>query len=176
MKVSEVKVAVIFFVMLSSAFSQATHATRTAADGFRIELRTGSDRVRMKDDIDVTVLFRSDQEITIWNALGWGAPAGLFLKVFDSSGHEVPNTFAPFFHPLPPDLRGRDALISMGGTIFAGFDSRISASDLFPKPGKYTLRCSYGSPLPRNYFQGHTIWGKEDGLVESTQVPVLVDE
>jgi hypothetical protein len=170
------KVAIALLVLLSSALSQVAHPTKTVTDGLRIELRTGSSRVHMKDDMDVSVFFRSDTEVTIWNALGWGAPAGLFLTVFDSSGHEVHNNFAPFFHPLPPDLTGKDALISIGGTVFAGFDSRISANELFPRPGKYTLACFYNPPLSRNYFRGHTIWGKEDGPIQSASVPVTVGE
>jgi len=170
------KAAIGFLLLLGSALSQVLVPTKAATEGLRVELRPGSSRVHMKDDINLTVFFRSDKDVTIWNALGWGAPTGLFLTVFDSSGHEVHNNFAPFFHPLPPDVTGKDALISIGGTVFGGFDSQIPAKELFPKPGKYILVCSYNPPLPRNYFRGRTIWGEEDGPVGSQGVPVMVDE
>jgi len=168
--------AVVFLVLISSAFAQSAPPANDT-DGLRIELRTSSNRVKMTEEMVVTVFFRSpEKEITIWNALAWGAPAGLYLQVLDSSGREVRNEFAPFFHPLPPDLTGKRALLSIEGRVFAGFDDKISVKVLFPKPGKYTLRCHYDPPLPRHYFQGHTIWGKEDGPINSVRVPVLVDE
>ena len=93
----------------------------------------------------------------------------------DSSGREVKNDFVAFYHPLPPDETGKDALISIGAGSFAGFDSQTPAKALFPGPGKYTLKCRYIPPLPRTYFKGHTIWGKEDGAVESPAIPIVVD-
>ena len=77
--------------------------------------------------------------------------------------------------PLPRDLDGKDALISVGGSLFAGFDSRIAVKSLFPKPGRYRIQCLYGPPLPRNYFRGQTIWGKEDGPVRSIGASVYVE-
>jgi len=80
------------------------------------------------------------------------------------------------FHPLPPDRTGKNALISIGGKSFAGFDSQIMVKTLFPGPGKYTVKCTYSPPLPRDYFHGHKIWGKEDGPIESASVPIFVDK
>ena len=105
-----------------------------------------------------------------------GASGGLYLHVWDSSGREVENGFAPFFHPLPPDLTGKNALITIGGSVFAGFDDRIQVKTLFPKPGRYRLYCDYMPLLSRHYFQGQTIWGKEDGSVGSVPISILVEE
>jgi len=74
---------------------------------------------------------------------------GLNLHVSDSSGHEVENGFAPFVHPLPPDLSGKNALIPIAGNVFVGFDDRIQVKMLFPKPGRYRLYCDYMPPLSR---------------------------
>ena len=169
------KLAILFLILTSSALGQL--AASTGSDRLRIELRASARRVAMTGNVDLAVLFRSPEKgaVTIWNALDWGAPAGLYLQVLDSSGHEVRNDFAPFFHPLPPDENGKDALISIAGGSFAGFDSEIPAKLLFPGPGRYTLKCRYSPPLPRDYFKGHTIWGKEDGAIESAPVPVTVD-
>jgi len=170
------KLAILLLVLMSSAFGQVANSEKTGLHWLSIDLRVAASRVRMRDEPMLTVFFRSpDREVTIWNALAWGAPAGLYLQVLDSSGHEVRNDFAPFFHPMPPDETGKGALISIGGTSFAGFDSQVPAKALFPGPGKYTLKCRYSPPLSRNYFKGHTIWGKEDGAVESPAVPVAVD-
>jgi hypothetical protein len=170
------KFAILILVLISGTFVQFANSEKTASDRLRIELRASASRVRMTDEIMLTVFFRSpEREVTIWNALGWGAPAGLYLQVLDSSGREVRNDFAPFFHPMPPDETGKDALISIGGKSFAGFDSQIPANALFPGPGRYTLKCLYSPPLSRDYFKGHTIWGKEDGAIESSAVAVTVD-
>lgn len=171
------KVALLFLVLVSSALGQSADSQRAGSDRLRIELRASASRVAMTENLNLTVFFRSPAKgaVTIWNALDWGAPAGLYLQVLDSSGREVRNDFAPFFHPLPPDENGKDALISIAGGSFAGFDSEIPAKLLFPGPGRYTLKCRYSPPIPRDYFKGHTIWGKEDGAIESAPVPVTVD-
>jgi hypothetical protein len=170
------KLAIILFVLVNCAFAQSADADEAASRRLTIEVRASSNSVRMTNDVTLAVFFRSPERVvTIWNALGWGAPAGLYLQVLDSSGREVRNDFAPFFHPLPPDQTGKGALISIGGSSFAGFDSQIPAKALFPGPGRYVLKCRYSPPLSRGYFKGHTIWGKEDGVIESAAVPVTVD-
>jgi len=170
------KAVMLFMLVGSVAFCQTASNAEAPSTALRAELRTSSNQVRMIDEMVMTVLFRSSKEVTICNFLEWGAPAGLYLRVLDSSGREVQNTFAPFLHPLPPDLTGKGALITIGGNVFAGFDSRIQAKTLFPKPGNYRLYCLYNPPLSRHYFQSQTIWGKEDGTVESSPVSVTVDQ
>ena len=169
--------AILLLLLIGASFRQTDSASKPFSATLKVELRTSSTRVNLGDDMVLTVLIRSPAEdVTIWNALGWGTSAGLFLHVWDSSGHEVENGFAPFFHPLPPDLTGKNALITIGGNVFAGFDDRIQVKSLFPKPGRYSLYCGYLPPLSRHYFQGQTIWGKEDGPVESAPISVLVEE
>jgi hypothetical protein len=94
--------------------------------------------------------------------------------VFDAAGHEVPHTAIPI-DPIPPDLTGKNALISIGGQAFAGFDSQFTTRELFPHPGSYRMKCVYSPPLRRDYFTGHRIWGKEDGPIESAPVSILVE-
>ena len=169
------KAAFAFLILIGCALSQVANFRTQPSAGLNIEVRASSSQVEMTDEIVLTVTFRSPQkQISIWNALGWGATTGLSLKVFDSSGREVQNNFAPFYHPLPPDETGKDALLSIGGNTFAGFDSRIPVSTLFPKPGRYTVRCVYGAPLRQNYFRGNTIWGKEDGTIVSPGISISV--
>ena len=169
------RTVILLFVLANSAFGQAAKPMKKGS-GLIVEVRASS-HVRMADDVTVTVFFRSpDREVTLWNFLEWAPAAGIYLRVVDSTGKEVPSDFAPFIHPLPPDLTGKDALISIGGSVFAGFDTRIAAKTLFRKPGRYTIRCLYTPPLPRNYFQGQTIWGKEDGPADSVPATVVVDE
>src|SRR5258708_3885930 len=170
------KPVIVFLMLINSVFSQVVHGA-TAAPGLRVEIHTSSSRVRLPDEIAVTVFFRSpEKDITMWNALGWGASTGLYLQISDSSGHEVRNDFVQMFHPLPPDRTGKNALISIGGKSFVGFDSQIPGKTLFPGPGRYTVEAIYTPPLPRDYFQGSTIWGKEDGPIKSARVTVFVDK
>lgn len=171
------RTAIAFLVLIGSAFSQVGNSSMgTAAPGLRLQVRMSSTHLKMTDKIVVTLFFRSpEKDITIWNALGWGPAAGLHLQISDASGREVRNDFIEMYHPLPPDRSGKDALISIGGEVFAGFDSQIRAAELFPAPGRYTIKCLYHPRLPRDFFQGHTIWGNEDGPIESTSVSVLVE-
>src|SRR5438309_2168666 len=104
------KLAVLFLILTSGAFGQLSASKRGGSDRVRIELRASASRVTITENLTLTVLFRSPENgaVTIWNALDWGAPAGLYLQVLDSSGREVRNDFVPFFHPLPPDENGED--------------------------------------------------------------------
>lgn len=168
------KVTLIFVLLSSVTFGQ-TGSSHKLPSPLRIELRTNSAQVRMTDEIAVSVFFRSpDKTTTIWNALWWSGSTGLELQVFDASGHQLEHTVMPS-EPMPPDLTGKDALISIEGTEFAGFDSRFAVSELFPRPGPYTMKCIYSPPLRRDYFKGRTIWGREDGRLESKPVSVLVE-
>jgi len=166
----------MIFVLLSGiTFGQTGSANKSPSAALRIELRTNSIQVRTTDEIVVSLFFRSpDKTTTIWNAVFWAGSKGLELQVFDSSGHQVEHTVVPY-EPMPPDLTGKDALISIEGNEFAGFDSQFAVSELFPRPGSYTIKCIYSPPLRRDYFKGHTIWGREDGRIESALVSVLVE-
>lgn len=169
------KAAMIFLLLSSITFGQTGAADKSPSAALRIELRTSSVQVRMSDEIVVSLFFRSpDKTTTIWNALFWAGSTGLELQVFDSSGHRLEHTVVPY-EPMPPDLTGKDALISIEGDEFAGFDSQFAVSELFPRPGSYTIKCIYSPRLTRHYFKGHTIWGREDGRIESAPVSVFVE-
>jgi len=169
------KAAMLFLLLGSTTIGQTGSAGKSPSAALRIELRTNSVQVRTTEEIVVSVFFRSpDKTTTIWNALWWAGSTGLELQVFDSSGHQVEHVVVPS-EPMPPDLTGKDALISIEGSEFAGFDSRFAVRELFPRPGMYTIKCIYSPPLRRDYFKGHTIWGKEDGRIESAPVSVFVE-
>lgn len=171
----EMRIALIFMVIIGGAFSQIARAQKwDKTDRLVVELRVSPDHVRLADEVVVSVFFRSPKKaVTIWDALGWNASTGLSLHVLDRSGHLV-KEFSQMYDLAPPDVTGKNELLSIGWDVFAGFDSHIPAKLLFPGPGRYILKCIYSPPLPRNYFQGSTIWGKEDGTVESAGVPILV--
>ena len=169
------KPAMLLLLLGCVAYGQTLSTTKSASAPLRIELRTNSVRVRMTDDMLVSVYFRSPNEtVTIWNALWWGGSTGLELWVFDSSAHRLQHAVVPS-EPLPPDQSGKNALISIEGSAFAGFDSHFAASELFPHAGSYTIKCIYNAPLSRNYFKGRVIWGKEDGVIESPPVSIVVE-
>jgi hypothetical protein len=164
----------ILLVALASSLSGQSPGPDKSDAPLNIELRANSTRVHIFDEIVWTVVFRSpERPITIWNVLAWGIPTGLTLHVFDLSGHEIQNGFAPFSHPLPPNEYGKGELIALRGKTFAGFDSEFPVKSIFPAPGRYRVRCTYLAPLQRHYFQGQTIWGVEDGPIVSA--PVLVE-
>ena len=52
-------------------------------------------------------------------------------------------------------------------------DTREQATTRYVTPKEIIRR---HAPLPRHYFQGHTIWGKEDGPVESAPDSILVKQ
>jgi hypothetical protein len=168
---------IAFLVLLHCAFGQLVSSQKeVATKELNVELRTNPNRVRLSDEMLVTVFFRSpDKIVTMWNAFGWTGSTGLSLQVLDHSGREV-KRFTQMYDILPPDETGQGELISIGGDSFAGFDSHVSVKALFPRPGTFILKCIYDPPLPRNYFQGSTIWGKEDGQIESSGVSVIVDK
>lgn len=172
----KMRLAMIFVVIIGGAFSQVARAQKgNSANRLNVELRVSSHHVHLTDDVVTTVFFRSPKRsVTIWDALGWNPSTGLSLHVLDRSGHQI-KEFYQMYDLVPPDETGKDELISIGWDVFAGFDSHIPAKLLFPGPGKYILKCIYTAPLNRNYFQGNTIWGTEDGTIESPGVAVWVE-
>jgi len=170
------KAAILVLLFGGFCCGQNVLTTKSTPAPLTVEVRTNSARVRISEKIFLSVYFRSpDKVLTIWNALWWGGSTGLELVVVDSSGHQLQPPVPPI-DPLPPDLTGKDALISLGGRdVFAGFESWFAASDLLPRAGTYTIKCRYKPPLPRNYFKAHTIWGREDGQIESRPISILVE-
>jgi hypothetical protein len=169
------KAAALFLLLSSIALAQAAPPGKIPSGALTIQLRASSARVKMNDEMKVSVFFRSPGTVTIWNALWWGGSTGLELEIFDSSGRQQKHAVAPS-EPIPPDLTGKDALISVRGNVFAGFDSQFIARELFTSPGRYTMKCLYTPPLPREYFGGRTIWGREDGQIESKPISIFVDK
>lgn len=167
-------ILVLFLSRLS--FTQAASSTKSASPALITEVRASSVHVRMSEDIVVSVYFRSPHKTTtIWNALWWGGSTGLELGVFDSFGHQFQPAMPPI-EPMPPHLTGKGSFLSIGGRTFARFDSRFAVSYLFPQPGSYTIKCTYRPPLGRNYFKGHAIWGREDGVIESAPLSISVEK
>jgi hypothetical protein len=166
------KAAILLLLLGSTTLGQSQSTT----SALTIELRATSVHLRMRDKIGLSVFFRSLKETTtIWNALWWGGATGLELQVFDSSGHPVEHTVVPS-EPMPPELTGKDALISIGGRAFAGFDSEFAVTELFHHVGFYAVRCVYHPPLSRNYFKGRTIWGRQNGQFESPPLSITIEE
>ena len=140
-----------------------------------IELRALDSHVRMGDGLSLSTVFRCREgSVALWNALYWSSALGLRLQVLDRNGSEV-KSFAPPIDPIPPSDSGAGDLVSIGGSTFVGFDSQIPANILFPKPGRFLLKCIYTPPLPRGYFPRITIWGNEDGRIESPPIEILVE-
>src|SRR5258708_25492742 len=101
------KLGIFFLLIINTVFGQVVGPEKKP--GLSVELSANASRVRMSDQVVLTVYFRSpSRRTTMWNALSWGAPAGLYLQVLDSSGREVRNDFSPFYHPVPPDLTGKE--------------------------------------------------------------------
>ena len=82
-------------------------------------------------------------------------------QVSDRDGREVKIYNDPY-EAIPPHENGAGELVTIGGNISVGFDSQISARNLFKSCGRFILRCTYTPSLPREYFPGITILGKED--------------
>jgi hypothetical protein len=51
------KAAILFLVLINSAFGQVTQSTKAASEGLRVEARTSSSRVQMTGEIVLTVFF-----------------------------------------------------------------------------------------------------------------------
>jgi hypothetical protein len=167
--------AIAFMLLSQLSFGQAAPAQGGKADrALTIELRTSATHVRLSGHMEVSVFFRAvAKTVTIWNAFGFFSDGGLFLEVFDASGGVV-KRYVYEGMAAPPDLTGRGALMAIPPGEFAGFDRRVFAEFLFPGPGTFTVKCLYRPPLPRDYFKGNTIWGTEDGPIESSGVKVVV--
>lgn len=169
----------LFSLAIMLCFGNSTQAPsqQVSNPGLKIELHTNATHLRSSDKVTLTVILRSPRQSTnLWNAFGWGPTAGFRLYVLDPSGNEVQNNFAQLYHAMPLDPKGREELISIQANIFAGFDEDDTVAELFPKPGKYVLKCIYTAPLPRHFFKGVTIWGREDGTIESNEVTIFVDK
>jgi hypothetical protein len=170
--------ALLLLVMML-CFGNCTQAPsqQVSNGGLRIELHTNATHLRLSDRITLTVILRSPERVvTLWNAFEWGFTPGFRLHVFNSSGKDEGDNFFQGAHPVGPDDKELRDWISIGGNRFAGFDTDVPVTAIFRKPGKYVLKCTYMTVLSRDSVPGATIWGKEDGTIESNETTVFVDK
>ncbi len=172
------KHVLVLLAMIFCSWNCAQASSQQASsDGLRMELHTNATRVRLSDRITLTVILRSPERVvTLWNAFEWGFTPGFRLHVFNSSGKDEGDNFFQGAHPGGPDDKDLRDWISIGGNRFAGFDTDVPVTAIFRKPGKYVLKCTYMTVLSRDSVPGKTIWGKEDGTIESNEIKVFVDK
>jgi hypothetical protein len=110
-------------------------------------------------------------DIFVYGTLGWGYSASLTFTLRDSSGREihpqiVPDDLTP---PLTPD--DTTAFVKLRPQHYLGTDLRAKLNLLnLSKPGKYSVRAEYHSPILGTEVKLSPFWGKEKGTIKSNIV------
>lgn len=104
-----------------------------------------------------------------------GLPGGLVLEITDASGHKVEPEQLDEDSVIPTTLNDPKSFLEIPPDYEWGVVRRDKTSNLFGKPGRYTVRVKYLSPVPKKYFaKGGEEWATEDGTLVSFPISVEV--
>ena len=113
--------------------------------------------------------------MSIYKYLLWGYRGGLVVEVMDASGHKVQPEELDEDSVIPTTLDDPKSFLEMPSEYEWGVLRQDKTSNLFRKPGIYTVRVKYLSPVPSKYFpKSNASWATEDGPIISAPITVEI--
>jgi len=163
----------LFLLVITSAMLSA----QTAGKRLVVELSVPRQTFALGDDISITakVCNWGSEPLSIYRHLLWGYRGGLILEINDASGHKVEPEQLDEDSVIPSTLSDPKSFLEILPDYEWGVVRRDKIRNLFGKPGRYTVRLKYLSPVPKKYFAGGgEPWATEDGPVLSDPITVGV--
>jgi hypothetical protein len=114
------------------------------------------------------------EPLWIYKELLWGLRGGLVLEVSDASGRKVEPEELDEDSVVPTTLTDASSFLEVPPGYEWGVVREDKIANLFKKPGRYSLRVRYRSPVQKDYFKSKHSWATENGTIESTPINVEV--
>jgi hypothetical protein len=119
-------------------------------------------------NLDVRIINRTSDAISIFGKLLWGYEAGLILHVADEHGIPVQAQHLDVDIVPPPTLADPTTYLVLSHGNFLGAERTDTPENLFNnQPGRYSLTVEYRSPVPRRYAKAANFWASENGVLRS---------
>jgi len=150
---SRVWLLVVSSIILSYISSAGVNCKESVP--VNIVIRTNSEKYSLNEKVKLYVSFEnvSDQPIFIDRRMLLGGPVyGLTVEVRDESGNPLQfgNFSDALLPPPPPRENDNSILIRLEDGFFYGRWVNLKVSDIFKKPGTYSIRVSYKSWLHKD--------------------------
>jgi hypothetical protein len=164
--------------LLLSILLTTTMYAQTPERKLTILLTSDRQIYKVGDGVLLSVELRNagSEPITIYKDLLWGYRGGLLLDIRDASDKKVEAEQLDDDSVIPDRLKDSQSFIELPPDYKWGVVRRDNASNLFRKPGRYTIRAGYVSPVPRKHFIGSNknSWATEDGSIWSAPISIEI--
>jgi hypothetical protein len=148
-------VAVVAVVLAHSqvpATGQGKSSSVPVVQPITVVAGTDRDRYSAGDSVKLSVSLENTSNATVYvdSRMFWGGrTGGLKVEVNDERGEPVPDKMLGDL-PMPPPKEGDlSILIRLDSGFFYGTWLNFTVKDRFPKPGRYSIRVTYKSWLPK---------------------------
>jgi hypothetical protein len=145
-----------------------------------VVIRTDHGKYSLGDTVklDVSLHNTGDREVYVDRRMFWGGiGSGLVLEIRDQQGKHVPLHLL-YDHIMPPPKEGDTSiLVRLDGGFFYGTEMDFLAKDGFPKPGRYSIRVTYKSWLPKEFVAAQlrglpALWAEAPAI---TSEPIWIE-
>jgi hypothetical protein len=147
-----VAIVIFFAVYAGYAASQPIGSKDIVANPISVVVSTDRARYSLADNIKISVFLENTSQSVIYvdQRMFWtGLSGGLALYFADEHGSHVPaHVLSDAMMPPPPE-NDTSILVRLEPGFFYGTSIGLVLKDFFAKPGKYSIRVTYKSMLPK---------------------------
>jgi hypothetical protein len=148
--------AIMVFVGMSAGVSSAQPSDQEnpiPAPTIGVYAQTDKAKYSLSDGIQIMAILvnESSRDVYIDKRMFWtGLSGGLALEIGDEQGNHVPAHALGDAMMPPPSPDDTSILMRLEPGFLYGSYVRLILKDFFPKPGRYSIRVTYNSMLPRD--------------------------
>jgi hypothetical protein len=143
---------VLFAANTDYAVSQSIGKKDIVLSAINVVVRTDRPRYSLSDNIKISAFLvnTGDSVIYVDRRMFWtGLSGGLALYIADEHGNHVPAQFLSDAMMPPPPENDTSILVRLEPGFFYGTSVGLVLKDFFTKPGRYSIRVTYKSMLPK---------------------------
>lgn len=160
------------------AMAQPGSKMNDTPDGASLKLAITSSRLRVAQNesfvLEVKLVNVGTESVSLFGQLLWGYGGGLTIHVADQSGKPVEAEQHDDDMVVPSVLGNPESYVVLLPNHFLGVDRKDLPTNLFRKPGVYSLFVEYQSPVPERYAKTAHFWGREKGSIRSATIRIEV--
>ncbi|HYG99311.1 MAG TPA: hypothetical protein VD837_09285, partial [Terriglobales bacterium] len=147
------------FIILMLATAMSINAQQRQGP-LTVEVAADHQAYVLGDPMRLAVRLRNvgSESVWIYKELLWGLRGGLVLEITDASGRKVEPEQLDDDGVVPTTLTNASSFLELPPDYEWGVVRHDKTRNLFRKPGRYSIRVKYRSPVPRAYFKNGPSW------------------
>lgn len=174
-------IAIILAVSGEASAAQSTDQEDTAPKPtISVYVQTDKAKYSLSDDIRIMAILVNESRSVVYidKRMFWtGLSGGLALDIEDEHGNHLPAHFMSDAMMPPPPPDDTSILMRLEPGFLYGSYVGLILKDFFPRPGRYSIRVTYNSMLPKDLVAPQlrdlpALW---EGTPWITSKPIWID-